>query len=721
MAVVALCLWGTGCEDKKASSAPSATTASASANVAGAGKLVSLDVATHHACAVKGSGEVLCWGSSQFMQRGRVPTGEPFISAKPAPVPGAPKAVDVVTSHTGTCARLADGSVSCWGMAPAPAPVGDGLFDGPRKREPEPIAGVSGVAQMDASTIFACAVQNDGRVTCWGDNDHGELGAGDRAAHEGVVKVVGLTDVVQVATGGAFACARTKAGVVSCWGDNEDGQLGDASGEASPKPKKLPGVTTAIDVDAHDDRACAALKDGSVRCWGALSDYLDAPKEGPQPIPGIEGATQVAVGNRHACAVTEKQVVWCWGRSDYGQRGNGRHSDVRPPSAVEGLREVTAVVAADDGTCAITDAGRAAHCWGRVNDGRLGNGWETENLPLAEVKGLPAFEQAAVGDTYSCGLTKGGDLHCWGDGSLQGCLDLPKLRGTPRKVASGLDGVLVGHKSSPFVLGKSLQMISGATCYDVEPPKDDPTLTAVTMKEAGKVTSVAGFYHQLALGEDGRIHYVALDGHQEEGGWTFHRIPVKGIQDGEELASYFGGLCVIRTGGKVSCFEEPGYVDTDEVEVIEPTIFELPGVEGATQLSIAQNHGCALVADGKVTCWNGNPGDEDLAMHARDDIGGKATLVAVGDAGKIEGCALLEDGAVSCWDDWATVTKMGQGYQQAPAKRLPVGEARWVGLSDRHGCVLLQTGKLTCWGDNFHDALGRPAAPWGLTPQKVQL
>jgi alpha-tubulin suppressor-like RCC1 family protein len=725
-ALALLALAVVACDRKSEPTTTSATSSSSTAVAPSADKLIALDLAAHHACAVRANGDVLCWGSSQFLQSGRRAKGEPAIVAVPKPVAGAPKAKSVVTTHAGTCALVGDGSVSCWGMAPIAAPIGDGLFDTAPKREPTPITGLAEITQLAASSSFACGVRRDGKVSCWGDNDEGQLGAGDLSAHEGPVEVKGIADAAEVATGDEFACARTKSGDVFCWGKNEDGELGDDSAKGSPTAKKVAGLSGVADIDAHDDIGCAVLKDGTVRCWGDNSELHEEPAKGPQAIPSVKGATQVAVGNEHACAVVEGGKLWCWGRSRYGQRGAGRSSDALPPKAVEGLNGVTLVAAADDGTCVISDNGRSAFCWGRVNDGRLGNGWQTEDLPLAEVEGVPLFEQAAVGDHYTCGLTKSGDLHCWGDAALHGCVDAPLLRSTPRKAATALKGRLVGYGAHPFVLGDPSAMITGDACHSVEPAKDDPTLSAVAMTGLGALRAVAGMHMVWALGGDGRIHAVALgdkaEGDKKEDGdaWTFKRVPLAGVNDATDLATSFGHVCVLRRNGKVSCFEET-YADLDEVKVIEAKLVELPGIEGATQVVGAHSRGCIVDGDGQVSCWNGRPGQDGFKVHERADLGGKAKLVALGDAGKVEGCALLEDGTVTCWDDWATVTKMGQDRKTAPAKRLPVGKAKWVGIGQRHACVLLETGKLSCWGDNFSDALGRPNPPVALTPQKVQL
>jgi alpha-tubulin suppressor-like RCC1 family protein len=87
-----------------------------------------------------------------------------------------------------------------------------------------------------------CALTVDGRVWCWGHNDHGQLGDGTFVDRSLPVPVPGLSDVEQLDAGGFFSCAVTRARLIYCWGANEAGQLGDGTLVDRPTPTfvKLP-------------------------------------------------------------------------------------------------------------------------------------------------------------------------------------------------------------------------------------------------------------------------------------------------------------------------------------------------------------------------------------------------------------------------------------------------------------------------------------------------
>src|SRR5262245_30280005 len=83
------------------------------------------------------------------------------------------------------------------------------------------------VTQVSAGQKHTCALRDDSAVVCWGANDRGQLGV-DKATPGSTkpVAVTGLTNVKQVAAGFRHTCALDQSGTVSCWGQNDCGQLG---------------------------------------------------------------------------------------------------------------------------------------------------------------------------------------------------------------------------------------------------------------------------------------------------------------------------------------------------------------------------------------------------------------------------------------------------------------------------------------------------------------
>ena len=71
---------------------------------------------------------------------------------------------------------------------------------------------------------------NEGKVLCWGNNLHGQLGNGQSGVtvHSSVpVEARGINDAVAVGAGWEHTCAVHATGEVSCWGDDTSGELGN--------------------------------------------------------------------------------------------------------------------------------------------------------------------------------------------------------------------------------------------------------------------------------------------------------------------------------------------------------------------------------------------------------------------------------------------------------------------------------------------------------------
>ena len=65
-----------------------------------------------HTCALRGTGEVVCWG---YNDAGQLGDGTTVDRAAPVAVKGISGAAQVAAGEEFTCARLATGGVKCWG------------------------------------------------------------------------------------------------------------------------------------------------------------------------------------------------------------------------------------------------------------------------------------------------------------------------------------------------------------------------------------------------------------------------------------------------------------------------------------------------------------------------------------------------------------------------------------------------------------------------------
>jgi len=136
---------------------------------------------------------------------------------------------------------------------------------------------LSNVRTIAAGNSFACAVQADGTVACWGDDEYGEIGSPPQdtcfksPCTTTPAGVAGVDGVTAITAGDEFACALIADGTVRCWGFNGYGQLGDGTTDNSSTPVVVQGLEGVVAVSASTDGdfACALKADHTIWCWGS--------------------------------------------------------------------------------------------------------------------------------------------------------------------------------------------------------------------------------------------------------------------------------------------------------------------------------------------------------------------------------------------------------------------------------------------------------------------
>ena len=346
-----------------------------------------------------------------------VDAGAPTASP-PLVVPGSPDqgtAVTITATATdGTSVASADIRIDDdpWAIMPA----ADGAFGGATEIMVARRGG--SLTSLEIAYGHSCATDNDGAVSCWGYNAHGELGDGTTVTRPTAVSVPGLTGVKMVAGGEAHECVLLGDSTVSCWGDNSFGQLGDGTTQSRTTPGPVYGLTDVVYIGGGYDNTCALRTDKTVWCWGrdrfgGLGNGNTTNSPVPVPVQGLSGVSSLEVGGYHTCVVLVDTTVRCWGYNAEHQLGNGSTSMSSTPVPVTALSNVDVLSADFTHTCALLlDA--TVSCWGYNFTGQLGDGTgEPRSTPVAVVD-LAGVIDIAIGDQYSCALLLDATVRCWG-------------------------------------------------------------------------------------------------------------------------------------------------------------------------------------------------------------------------------------------------------------------------------------------------------------------
>lgn len=333
------------------------------------------------------------------------------VSAEP---PGAEASLAVGDDHS--CFLIAEGKISCVGDGDSgQLGAGDNFED---RRKPHLTVNLEGAIAVSAGEDHSCAVLENGRVMCWGDNDNGQLGNGGGPDESAPVFVNGISDAVAIAAGDNHSCAVRAAGTVRCWGDNSDGQLGDGTRTDRATPVAVSSVGRAQAVAAGQFHTCVVTSTDHVSCWGdnskgQLGDGSTNDRLTAFRVAQVEEVSSVAAGFGHTCATEFGGAVKCWGDNSSGQLGDGTTVASLRPVTVVGVSSGRQVSVGYRNTC-VVDAG-VPKCWGNNEFGQLGNGTITPSLTPVAVAWNGPVSAVGVGDDHSCLIADDRRVACWGD------------------------------------------------------------------------------------------------------------------------------------------------------------------------------------------------------------------------------------------------------------------------------------------------------------------
>lgn len=657
------------------------------------------DGGVRHTCALRLSGEVWCWGESENGQTGQ---GIVLRATSPAPVVDSddtPLLASVVTcGENFSCAISEDrASVHCWGQ-------GDfrNLGDGTNNSSSNPVQVVSDDPDFGTSPFVdvsggfrtMCALDELGRVFCWGDNTTENLVAGREAIPGGTTSYqpraleVSLPEpATELAVGVRFGCALLDDETVVCWGRPGFGVLGQGDDDPVAGPTRVPGLSGVTRMEAGQTSVCA-IASGDLFCWGrnvrgtlGLLDTADR----NSPARVIEGGVRdVALTREGGCAITD-DGVFCWGRRAEGCVGDGAFT----PSQLGPLRiddlpgssigSATELFAGSDHVCAIS--GGRTHCWGSDAFGQLGIDDSANQLTPRPIAGADVVTQIGGGSRHSC-VIDGGALLCFGD-----------VTGNRVNSARTLE-----FESTPIV----------AASFEAATTAIDTGLTHACAIRSGGVACF-GSNRNLKLGVSGTATYgePAL-------------VPPSGWIDVAAGAEF---SCALHSSGEVQCFGENTFGqlgrDTGGADGAPGVV---TGVAGAMAVAAGQYRGCAIVAEGgtqKVRCWGGRfPGATPF------DSSGVLVQTSTGDLedvidlqlGRFHACALVDadddgDGVPFCWGD-ASFGATGPGAMGSIAAAVPVdSDAVSVSAGYRHSCAALVDGRVMCWGVGASGEIADPTYP----------
>lgn len=330
---------------------------------------------------------------------------------------------------------------------------------------------------------------------------------------------------------------------------------------------------------------CGLTARGEVRCWGA-NDYGqlgrgghdDGAHEAAAPVVGLpDAARAIAVGTFHVCTAQADGRVWCWGRDDDGQLGDGNAANRGAPAVVPGVVGAIDVAAANEWTCALLGTGGVL-CWG-VNDYQQLAVRGLERRSTAAV--IPRVRDAvelSVGPHHACVRHRNGSVSCWG-GNEYG------------QAATGRRGAPAApHRVAGLAHVAEIEVGETFSCARLE---------------AGSV---------LCWGQN-------VFGSADPMAAVYARpTPMVGISDVLDLSAHSAeDICALVRGGAIWCsgVSRDGQIFRPEDSSTMRALPSLPGVGAALRVRVSGPVVCAWNAAGPPLCWGGSGASTSLGTGAR--------------------------------------------------------------------------------------------------------
>lgn len=212
---------------------------------------------------------LICWG-------GGSPAAEPVVA--PSPI------VSVEVGNAHYCGLLEDETTWCIG-ADLQGQLGGGLGD----QTPGPVQpDLNGerALKLSVGARHACAItEGTGpaarNIKCWGDNRSYQAGSVVELQLETPRDVSGnlVPDAwVDIAAGVDHSCAVNAEGEVWCWGNNDFGQVDPYAEEfgqlLTASRIDLDPVVDAVDIAVATTITCVIDRDAQWWCWGCLEPWM---------------------------------------------------------------------------------------------------------------------------------------------------------------------------------------------------------------------------------------------------------------------------------------------------------------------------------------------------------------------------------------------------------------------------------------------------------------
>jgi alpha-tubulin suppressor-like RCC1 family protein len=643
---------------------------------------IAVDAGGAYSVALKRDGTLWSWGYNGHGELGNATTSSSPIPVQESTLSSDWVVVDADQYHT--VALKSDGTLWSWGYNRY-AQTGDGTTIDRHSPVQEATLSTDWKA-VCAGHYYSAAIKSDGTLWSWGYNGNGQLGDGTHTQRSAAVQEASSsTDWQDIACGGYHTVARKHDDSVWSWGRNNDGQLGDGSYSDRPVPAKITLVSGVWKrIFAGDGNSAMLDANGSLYVFGSnnyakLGDGTYEHRNIPVRLDAnVSGWAAIAIGNIFSVALDSNGVLWSWGDNARGELGNAQTTTRLLPAEQMQHALWRQVATSSRFSAAIRDDG-TLWLWGENNNGQLGDGTRTYRVePVQEITHASDWKMVALGQSYTVALKNDGTIWGWGYN---------------------------GHG----------ELGDGTTALRVSPVQESSFSTDWTAVSTG-------FYHTVALKNDGTIWGWGYNGHGElgDGTTTSRRMPVQensGATDWVALDAGGYHTAALKNNGTLWSW---GYNGNGELGDGTTTSRTSPVQENSvatdwSAVSAGFYHTVALKNNGTLWAWgrnsDGQLGDSTRTQRSipTQEATGSTNWRAIS-AGGYHTIGAKTDDSLWLWgaNNEGQLANGTRIYQYTPAEEI-AHSRNWsdtISAGDRYSAALKQDGTLWLWGSEVKGELG---------------
>ena len=281
--------------------------------------------------------------------------------------------------------------------------------------------------QLASGWLHGVAIQSNGTLWAWGNNDYGQLGTSNTTSQSSPVQIGALTTWTKISCSYYSTAGIQSNGTLWAWGQNTTGQLGLSDTVTRYSPVQVGALSNWTNLSLFFNASYFVQSSGAAFATGlnangqlGLSDTIN--RSSPVQIGALSTWSKIYGGWLSALGIQTNGTLWAWGSNTWGQLGlNTSTTGISSPAQVGALSNWSQVASGFGFTAALQSNG-TLWSWGLNSQGQLGINTTTNYSSPVQVGTQSIWTQLVTNNSslyvttvpFMAGIQSPGTLWTWG-------------------------------------------------------------------------------------------------------------------------------------------------------------------------------------------------------------------------------------------------------------------------------------------------------------------